>query len=389
MHYTPRMLARRLLPTLACVGLAAAIPSVSLAQSTSPGAPARPAQPPQRGAQPGTQGAAPNAAMPPIEVTPKKAELGKVAPGSTTSAVFVLRNTGTAPLKVTGAVPSCKCTAITPVAGQTIAPGATLEISAALKAPPTPGDRDAKVFVSFEGFRAPVVLELIGEVVMDIVVEPAYVDALKGVTAGSVKVRSQDGKPFSILSAGGAAPKLRGFDAAKDAPRAEYELEWSVAGIQTLPIWWVVETDRPAASVIPLRVRNENTGSRWDMARFDRQWHVKDSIVFPGSITVGEPTEMTIEVEYYNPPPRPGQNARPNLPNWSKFSSIAVSDPTVKIEVVETKALSAEHFEIKVRITGSTAKLVVADCIITTETGTGILPFVAKVVAKTAASAGG
>jgi hypothetical protein len=359
-----------------------------MAQATSPGAPARPAQPPQRGGQGGAQPGAANAAMPPVEVTPKKAELGKVAPGSTTSATFVLRNTGSAPLKVTGAIPSCKCTAITPVAGMTIAPGATLEISAALKAPPTPGDRDAKVFVSFEGFRAPVVLELIGEVVMDIVCEPAFVDALKGVTAGTVKVRSQDGKPFSILSAGGAAPKIRGFDTTKDAPRSEYELEWSVAGIQTLPIWWVVETDRPAASVIPLRVRNENTGSRWDMARFDRQWHVKDSIVFPGRIVAGEASEMTVEIEYYNPPPRPGQNARPNLPNWSKFTSIAVSDPTVKIEVVETKVLSAEHFEVKVRVTGSTPKLVVTDCVITTETGTGILPFVAKVVAKDATAVG-
>ncbi len=316
---------------------------------------------------------------PPVTFTPKKANLGKVGPGSTTPAKFVLTNVGTQPLTVTQAIPSCKCTAISPIVGQTIQPGGTLEVSASLKAPPTPGERDAKVFVSFEGYKAPVILELVGDVVMEVVCDPPYVDALKNVTAGTIKVRSQDGKPFKILSAGGAAPAYKGFDPAKDQPKAEYEISWSVAGLQTLPIWWVVETDRSNASLLPLRVRNENTGSRWDMARYDRQWNFKDGIVFPGLMKVGAPTEFSMELEYYNPPARPPQPVREKKPNWAALKSVTVSDPSVKAEIVEVKKIADDHIEVKVRFTGSAAKTIYADCIIVTETGSATMPFVAKV----------
>ena len=318
-------------------------------------------------------------AAPPVGVTPQNVNFGKIKPESLNPATFKVTNTGSAPLKIVKATPSCKCTAITPVEGAIIAPGATLDISASLKAPSTPGERDAKVFLMFEGYKAPVILTLVGEVVMEVVCEPAFVDALKGNTGGTIKVSSQDGKPFRVLSAGNAAPVFQGFDPAKDAPRAEYQLVWDVKGMATLPIWWVVETDRPGAPLLPLRVRNENTGSKWDMARFDRQWHVKDGIVFVGGLAAGKPAEHTIEIEYYNPPVKDPTKARAKKPNWGVVKSVRSADPALAIEVVEGKLVGDDRLEIKIRVTGSAPKTIYTDCVIETETGTAVMPLIAKV----------
>jgi hypothetical protein len=355
------MQASRLLASLMVVALA----------SIAAGAPQSPAARPA--------GAQASAVRPSVAVAPAKVDFGKIGPESLNPATFKVTNTGATPLKIVKAMPSCKCTAISPVVGTTIAPGETIDVSASLKAPSVPGIRDAKVFLSFEGYTEPVILMLVGDVVMDVVCEPAYVDALQGRTAGVIKVTSRDGKPFSITSAGGAAPVYEGFDPTKDQPRAEYQLKWNTAGMTTLPIWWVVTTDRESAPILPLRVRNENTGVKWDMARFDRQWHVKDGIVFVGAMKVGQPVEHTIEIEYYNPPVKDPTKARAKKPNWAALKSVRSSDPTVKIEVVESKVIGDASLEVKIRITGSAPKTVYADCLIETETGTAAMPLIAIV----------
>jgi Protein of unknown function (DUF1573) len=370
------MHASRLFASLSGCALALALSAV--AQSQAPAAPAtRPTAP-----QASPAGQAP-AQMPPVTVTPPKVNFGKVGPESVNPATFTVTNVSGSPLKIVKATPSCKCTAISPVEGKTIEPGQSIDVSASLKTPSTPGIRDAKVFLMFEGYRAPVILELVGDVVMDVVCEPPFVDALQGRTNGTIKVFAQDGKPFRILSAGAAAPVFagatKGFDPAKDQPLNAYEIAWNVAGLTALPIWWVVETDRASAPLLPLRVRNENTGGKWDMARFDRQWHLKDGIVFIGALQSGKPLEYTIELEYYNPPSKDPTKARAKKPNWGTVKSVKSKDPTLTIEVIEHKQLGDEQVEIKIRVTGSTAKTIYTDCIIETETGSAHMPLIAKV----------
>lgn len=368
------MHASRLLAALSVVAVFASLCSSASGRSSPLG---------QGAPSPAVQSAIPAATQgaisPPVSVAPAKVEFGKIKPESVTPAKFQVTNTGTAPLKIVKATPSCKCTAISPVEGTVIEPGQTIEVSASLKAPSTPGERDAKVFLMFEGYQAPVILKLVGEVVMDIVCEPAYVDALKGVTSGVVKVRSQDGKPFRILSAGGSAPVFQGFDPAKDQPKSAYDLKWNVAGLEKLPIWWVVVTDRPEARLLPLRVRNENTGTKADMARFDRQWFVKEGIVFIGSMEVSKPVEHTLEIEYYNPPSKDPANARAKKPNWAALKAVRSADPSLTIEVLESKVVGDTILEVKVRVTGTMAKTIYTDCIIQTETGVAMVPMVALV----------
>ncbi|MDZ4753454.1 MAG: DUF1573 domain-containing protein [Phycisphaerae bacterium] len=342
---------------------------VVLALTSYPAIGARP-QVPQQPGQTGAQVPARH----PVEIAPPVAKLGKVAPNSVTAAKFTLTNTTAAPVTVTAAQPSCKCTAISDIVGSVIAPGASLEFTASLKAPPTPGPKDAKVSIRFAEIPAPLIAMIEGEVEMSVVAEPPFIDALKGVTTGKIKVRSTDGKPFRVLAAGGKAPVLTGFDAAKDAPRDSYEIAWDVAGITVLPLWWTIETDRPDVRILPLRIRNENTGFKWDMPRYERQWFVKDQIVFAGDMKVGVPTEVVVELEYFNP-----KMERPKLSAWRELRSVVASDPSVTVKVMEQKPVGEEHIELTLQLTASKAGTIASELIVTTATGAGPIPLVAKV----------
>jgi len=365
------MHASRLSTGLLLVVLSLTIASACTESSAAPTGARVPVAQPQVPQQPGQPGAkAP--AKHPVEIAPAVAKLGKVGPNSVTPAKFTITNTTAAPLTVTAAQPSCKCTAISDIVGAVLAPGASLELTASLKAPPTPGPKDAKVFIYFADMKMPLIAMLEGEVEMSVVAEPAFVDALKGVTKGTIKVRSKDGKPFRVLTAGGKAPVIAGFDAAKDTPRNTYEVAWDVAGATVLPLWWTIETDRPDVAILPLRIRHETTGFKWDMPRYERQWFVKDQIVFAGQMTVGAPTEVTIELEYFNP-----KNA-PRRADWRDFRSVAVTDPSITVEVLEKTPIGEDHLELKLRLTPTKPGSIASDIIVTTATGAGPIPLVAK-----------
>ena len=144
---------------------------------------------------------------------------------------------------------------------------------ASLDAPGEPGKKQAKVFVQLEGMSRPAIVRLGGMVTMPVQPEPTYASALKGVDRGTIRLASIDGRPFQISASNGGTPDFVDFDPARDAPRNVYDVRWSIAGMSpmSIPRWWVFTTDRSDCPV-PCRVRNENTGSKRDMARFERRW---------------------------------------------------------------------------------------------------------------------
>lgn len=316
----------------------------------------------------------------PVVISPAPALLGEVAPLSTTPAIFTIRNFGQTPVTVRTARPSCKCTGISDIVGKTIQPGGELELRASLKAPPTPGFKDATVFVSF-GEGIPVLqAKLEGTVVMPIRAEPAFVDALRDVRTGVVTLRSQDGRPFRVLQSGGKAPVFDGFDPKRDEPRAEYRLRWDLSGRDgSMPIWWTVVTDREDCQLIPLRVRNEATGSRHDMARFERQWIIPDSIVVAGSMQAGIAKEIVFELEYYNP-----NNQRTRREDWFRDVKLALADPRVSIELVSVTPTAGDFYEVKARVTPKAAAgPIETQLSVTTASGTGAVALVGVVAGTT------
>ena len=314
-----------------------------------------------------------------VKVAPETVDLGIVGPGSTNPAKFVLVNQGAAAVTVRGATPSCKCTAISDVVGKTIPPGGTLEFSAALSAPRVPGTKDAKVFLAFDG-AAPAVATIKGEVRLPVLAEPPYVDALKDAVTGTVRLRSLDGKPFRVLRSGGRTGPA---DAA-----AAFELPWSLAGraCEEMPLWWFVFTDREDCAVIPLRVRDECTGSKHDMPRYQRFWIVKESLVLPDAGTVGVAGPVRIELEHYNPPKRGAVERR----DWSEVRAVRVlpaADGTVLAEakVVSTVPAPGDEAILTIELTPKVAGPIEGEIEITTATGAGRVPF--AMVARAAGAA--
>ena len=328
-------------------------------------------------APPRPAGATPPAAppMPPIganiAVEPPVVELGAIEPGSTHPAKFILRNKGTDPIRVLDAVPNCKCTAISDVKGKTIPPGGTLELSASLAAPRAPGVKEATVLLAFDR-SAPVAAKIRGDVRLKVVAEPPYADALKDAVRGTVKLRSADGKPFSVTRSGGRPPVFVGFDPAKDAPRAEYELVWDLAGVpcEAMPLWWFVFTDRMDCPTIPLRVRDECTGSKHDMDRFARFWMVKESLVDAGNAMNGKASEVDIDLEHYNPPKK-GAIERPD---WREVKAVRSLSPSFDASFVSKKDVGNDGCLVKVALTPKVVGEIEGELEIETATGKGRVP---------------
>lgn len=309
---------------------------------------------------------------PPVAIIPPVVELGAVEPGSTNPAKFTLVNNGKSPVRILDATPNCKCTAISDIKGKVIDPGATLELSASLAAPRIPGPKEAVVFITFEG-GAMMQAKITGDVRFPVLCTPPYVDALKEVTTGTVKVRSLDGKPFTIRRSGGKDPVFVGFTPGTDAPRAEYEIRWDLSGraCADMPLWWFVWTDRSDCPVLPLRVRDECTGSKADMGRFQRFWIVKESLVVAGRGHNGTPTETEIELEHYNPPKK-GAIERPD---WSDIKAVRSLIPGLEVKYVSKRDVGKDAAMVKIAVTALHGGSFEGEIEIQTATGTGRVPF--------------
>jgi len=307
----------------------------------------------------------------PIVVAPPVVDIGVVEPGSTTPAKFTIINTGKTEVTVLKATPNCTCTAISDLAGRRIAPGATLELNASLAAPQAPGTKEAVVFLTFNG-APPAQAKIKGEIRMKVEATPPYCDALKDTTRGTVKLRAADGKPFTVTKAGGMPPVFVGFDPAKDQPRAEYEIAWDLTGraCEQMPLWWFVWTDRSDCPVIPLRVRDECTGSKHDMARMQRFWIVKESLVVGGTAHNGQPSKVELELEHYNPPKK-GAIERPD---WNTAVAVRSLIPGVDVKLAGKRDLPAASV-LELAVTAAQGGMFEGELEIETATGKGRVPF--------------
>ena len=307
---------------------------------------------PSASAQSGAQGSTPTGAprIPDMVVLqPDSVSFGAVPPGSSHTGSFSIMNATGAPVTVKAAVPSCKCTALTEIVGKTVPAGGVLKFEATMEVPLTPGQKDATVQIVIDGLPKPLVAKLSAESVMPIRVEPAYVDALKGKSMGTVSARSADGRPFRILSVDGAAPQCVGFDPSGDALRAEYTLRWSApsAPCEAMPLWWVIETDRADCPLVPLRIRHECTGSKADPGRFAREWFFPEPIGIVGRVAPGASAETVVPIEHYNPQAR-GAVQRPQ---WKDVLRVESRDPRATATLVRTQPGTRDQVDVRLSVT--------------------------------------
>ena len=235
---------------------------------------------------------APVQGMPPIRLEPPVLDFGFVAPSSASTGVVKLVNPTDAPLKILAVQPSCKCTTISDLEGQTIPAGGSVDLEATLDAAAAPGPKKAQIRVLVDGYTQVVVVELKAEVALAVRITPPYINAVEGKNqSGRLVVQSTDGQPFRICSTHGMPPRYIGFDPATDEPRAQYLVEYDVADLgERIPRYWVVETDRPDAPLVDVLLRHERSFPNFNI-------RMKDYRISAGVVPAGGSAEFKIRLE--------------------------------------------------------------------------------------------
>jgi len=315
--------------TLALVGCGA---------TDSADAPGTPPVPAARKAVKALNAGGPPRTFGPLLVTPGGFDLGTVAPNSAHEVDMTLANTGREPITIVMVSSDCKCTVPEALDGTVIAPGESVPMTATFTTRSAPGPRDGKVVLNYKVGTQRMQRGLIkigGEVALTVRSTPAYVDALKGATSGTVGVAAVDGRPFRIVTANGEPPNFTdGFDPGRDEPRTSYTLGWNVNYPPTTedctgnePLWWVVETDHPDCPVLPLRIRNECTGMLTDMAIEQRGWMFYVYMVNAGAVTAGTSVDLDVDLRRLNELPSTGINAVESLTRDATAEFLGILEP--------------------------------------------------------------
>lgn len=260
--------------------LATSILVITLSSGCADAAPSAPRQ-----AAPSTKAPAPasapasapaaRATSAPVRIEPAIVDFGFVRPHTVCEATAQIVNDTDQPLTIKAAQPTCQCTTVDLV-GKVVPAHGKLEFPVKMKVSST-GQKLAAVHVvvtDAAGEDSLLKVDLRAEVVYSIRAvtqnppggtwDP-YIDASRDPTRvrGEITVSSLDGKPFRVLSVGARAPTF--VDWTPDAPpKASYRVRYDVSApdCESMPRYLIIETDRPDAPLIDVRVRHQCTHIR-------------------------------------------------------------------------------------------------------------------------------
>lgn len=316
-------------------------------RQAAPGVPAQPMNQQQALAEKEREVARQVAACP-VKAVPALVDAGFVQPHTEVKLEAKLINTLDRPVTCVKSVPSCTCTTVDMV-GKVIPAKGTLSMPVAMKTSGATGDKTATVLLVFEGAPGELIpgvveIKLRAEVVYPVrgyQVNPGrdgkpskdpYINAFdfKDNVTGKVTVESVDGKPFRVLSVAGATPAFVDYDPASQEPRKSYDLryDFSKTPCAEVPKYLVVETDRPDARLIDMRVRHPCT-------KLDPAFHFEQYRENLGVLAPGASKDFDVLVK---------------MANGVRIDSVASGDPRIDVAVVGTKT-DADSLLLSVRVT--------------------------------------
>lgn len=235
-----------------------------------------------------------NAEAPPLDVVPPVLDFGFIAPNQDATGSVKLVNQGEEPLLVLAVEPSCKCTTLSELAGTVIEPGSAVELEAVLEGAPNPSVKTASIKVLVDGYAVVKTIDLRAEIALPIRAVPPHINAVRGQNRqGRIVVQSNDGRPFSICSVHGQAPRYLGFDPSTEAPTSQYVLLYDLDTIpEPFPRYLVIETDQADVPIVDVYLRHETT-----LPRVNRSLQMSGGYRFPlGRVVAGE--SGTIEIPF-------------------------------------------------------------------------------------------
>ncbi|MFO0961837.1 MAG: prenyltransferase/squalene oxidase repeat-containing protein [Phycisphaerales bacterium] len=294
------------------------------------------------------------AALCPVKAEPSLLDAGIVQPHTEVKIEAKLINTLDREVTCVRSVPSCTCTTVD-MLGKKIPAKGTITMPVSMKTSGATGEKTATLMLLFEGVEGAVEIRLRAEVAYSVrgyqlnpgrnggVSKDPFINAFdfKQNVAGTVFVESVDGKPFRVLSVAGDTPVFADFDPAKDAPRGKYQLRYDFSALpcELVPKYLVIETDRPDARLIDLRVRHECT--RLSPAFNFEQYRENLGVVAPGA---SKDFEVMIK-----------------MANGVRVDSVASMDPRVTATMLGSRS-DADAMVVGVRMTaapGSSGVMVV------------------------------
>lgn len=229
-----------------------------------------------------------------IELDPQVVDFGYLNPKEVVRKTVEIRNVGDKPVKVLRATSSCQCTTFSDVTGVVIPPGTSFPMEAQLVGRSMLGPMNTSITLVFEGYDQSPAIQVRGEVALAVKATPWGLNLARGDWSGQLVIESLDGRPFNILATDRKPPRFIGFDPELDEPHNSYVIEWDLTQYteDTLPRWWLVETDHPDCPILDLWVRHI---ANMDLSR-DRPWRIEDRRVSLGEIRSGEPVDAAVTV---------------------------------------------------------------------------------------------
>lgn len=280
----------------------------------------------------------------PVKANPASLDAGLVAPNTDVKFEATLLNTLDRPVRCVRSAPSCTCTTVD-MLGKEIPAGGTLRVPLSMRTSGATGEKTAQVVLMFEGVPGLVELSIRAEVTYPVrayQVNPGpdgkprrdpFINAydIKANVRGEVTVESVDGKPFRVLSVAGAAPEFIGFDPAAGGPRESYRVRYDFSALpcERVPKYLVVETDRPDARLVDLRVRHECT--RINPAFGFAQYRENLGIMAPGETRIVE-----VEIKHAN---------------GVRIDGVASTDPRLEARVADAKPGADDGLLVRVALT--------------------------------------
>ena len=232
----------------------------------------------------------------PIEFEPRLVDVGYILPNETKDVTFQIRNLSDEPVKITLVKPNCACTTLDDLTGTVIPPHSAIPLTAQIKARSKPSPLTTSITFLFEGYAESSDVTLSAQISRAIKTVPQTFNCASGVMSGRVVVQSIDGRPFTIFAANREPPQFIGFDPETDELRSSYVLRWTVSqySLETLPDFWIIETDHPDCPVVDVSVRHR---SNLFPPVPGRVWHMLTQHVVVDSIEHGQTAEFTVEIK--------------------------------------------------------------------------------------------
>lgn len=332
--------------------VAALLVVLAAPQAATPPAGSRPAAPAATPPQPGSvkqleehnRKVAADAALCPVKAEPPLKDFGFVAPNTQLDWTAKITNPLNEQVKCIVSKPSCTCTTLDMV-GKVIPAGGSITVPVSMKTSGATGSKTATVQMIFQRASGEVVpgaleLRLRAEVVYAIrgyQVNPQpggatgmdpFVNAFDfpAQEKGTVVVESLDGKPFNVVTVMGKPVVATPMNAEKSKLSVPYD--FSMLGCADKPKWLVIETDRPDAPLVEMRVRHACTGIK---PAFGYAQYYENL----GVLEQGKERPFIIQINHCN---------------GVRVDAVTSQDPRLQVKLIDT-ATEGDTLYVKVSVT--------------------------------------